>query len=472
MILRRLGLWAVFAFLVCRGAALEAQPTIDHSGLDCMRPGRFVVVLSGIDPEHDIQTAKVYFRSRLYRDFYYVEMTYRDGEFVGILPQPSEDTPAVVYYLEALDSAYNTTRSPEYEAEVEDRCRQEPAAAYFPGGDPGITVGATATGASSIPPGFAAFGIIRTITAAGVVSGGGIGAGAAVAVGAAAAAGAGVGVGVLSAGDDSTTTTVVAGAPTSSIVPTSSVPAGSTTSTAGTGSSTSTSTVAPGSSTSTTPDGPPTTSVPPLEASCFTVSVEGQCGVRVDASCVALPVERYEWVLDLTNRWKRIDIPDGPVSLAHTWSDEDCDVDETLRFRLKVRRNGVDSVAHKNLFVPGADAPTASPGTVRVSLESHLAAPGSWQGRLLVNGTLVRTIDNSAPVAISVPGRRGTNTLTAVVASAPGQAGTWRFALDRVVPGSLRVVSGNVLAAEPSAVVFRVSGHVGEQLELTFVPSE
>lgn len=69
--------WAAFA--VVTTATLHAQPTIDHSGLDCMRPGEFVVVLSGIDPEDDVQTAKVYFRSSLYRDFYYVEMTYQDG---------------------------------------------------------------------------------------------------------------------------------------------------------------------------------------------------------------------------------------------------------------------------------------------------------------------------------------------------------------------------------------------------------
>ena len=186
--------WAAFA--VVTTATLHAQPTIDHSGLDCMRPGEFVVVLSGIDPEDDVQTAKVYFGSSLYRDFYYVEMTYQDGGYVGILPQSAAETPQVIYYVEALDSAFNTARSREYDADVRGRCRQEPASAYFPGADPGINVGATASGASSIPPGFTAAGIAGTITAAGLASGvgGGIGAGTAVAVGAAVAAGAGGGV--------------------------------------------------------------------------------------------------------------------------------------------------------------------------------------------------------------------------------------------------------------------------------------
>jgi hypothetical protein len=136
-----------------------------------MRPGEFVVVLSGIDPEDDVQTAKVYFRSSLYRDFYYVEMAYQEGRYVGILPQPSDETPKVIYYVEALDSAFNTARSREYDAEVRGRCRQESAAAYFPGGDAGITVGAIVSGGAPIPPGFTAAGIVGTVAATGLVSG-------------------------------------------------------------------------------------------------------------------------------------------------------------------------------------------------------------------------------------------------------------------------------------------------------------
>lgn len=444
-----------------------------------MRPGRFVVVLSGIDPEDDIQTAKVYFRSRLYREFYYVEMTYRDGEFVAILPQPTDETPAVVYYLEALDSAYNTARTPEYEAEVQSRCRQEPAAAYFPGGDPGITVGATSAGASAFPPGFAAAGIVGTITAAGAAAGagGGIGAGTAVAVGAAAAAGAGAGVAVLSSGGDETTTTAatVGGGPPTTVPVTTTIPMTSSSTT--TPQAPTTTPEDPGSPTTTTAPpttAPPTTTAgPPLDASCFTVAVVGACRVRVDASCVNLPIDRYEWTLDLTNRWDRIELLDGPRTLEHAWTPDECEQDETLRFRLKVRRGEASSTSHKDVFVPGGSTLAATRAApTRVRLATSLAGPDSLRGRIFVNETLIRAVDSSAPVELSVRGRRGANTLTGMVDSASGQAGTWRFALDPVVPGSLRVVAGNVVAVEPNAVVFRVSGHVGERLELTFVPRE
>jgi hypothetical protein len=60
-----------FALALAFALVLGAEPTIVHAGLECIAPGRFAVVLSGIDPGSEIQTAKVYFRSELYPDFYY-----------------------------------------------------------------------------------------------------------------------------------------------------------------------------------------------------------------------------------------------------------------------------------------------------------------------------------------------------------------------------------------------------------------
>ena len=468
--MRRVVVWAVFA--VVATATVHAQPTIDHSGLNCMRPGEFVVVLSGIDPGDDVQTAKVYFRSSLYRDFYYVEMTHQDDRYVGILPQPSAETLQIIYYVEALDSAFNIARSQEYDADVRGRCRQEPAAPYFPDGAPGITVGAMEAGASSIPPGFAAAGIVGTITAAGITSGvgGGIGAGTVVAVGAAVAAGAGAGV-LRAGGDDTTTSSVVAGTPTSSAATTSTIPAGSTSSTTGPTTTSAPTTTVPG--TTTTIPASTTTTAAALDASCFTVAVLGACRVRVDARCVALPVDRYEWILDLNNRFKKTEFPDGPATLAHSWTPDDCDADgETLRFRLKVHRAGLTVTALKNLFVPGDGLRAFPADDLSVRLRTHLALPGRATGRVSVNATPARVIDNAAPVEMRVPGRRGTNTLTASVVATSGEPGTWRFALDPIVPGSLRIVSGHVLTREPDGVVFRLAGHVGERVELTFVLRE
>lgn len=193
----------------------------------------------------------------------------------------------------------------------------------------------------------------------------------------------------------------------------------------------------------------------------------------MDATCVVLPVDQYEWTLDLTDRWKKEEFPDAPASFEHTWSPADCGDDENIRFKLKVRRDLEADTVEKNFFVPGSAALETAPGApVRIDVGTHLATGGSSRGSIVVNDAPIRVIDNTAPVRMNVRGRRGKNTITGVVVAGAGEPGTWRFALETIVPGSLDVVSGNVLAREPGAVVFRLSGHAGERVELTFVPRE
>ena len=63
------------------------------------------------------------------------------------------------------------------------------------------------------------------------------------------------------------------------------------------------------------------------------------------------------------HRWRKVEFPDGPTTLTHTWGVDDCDDDgETLRFRLKALRAGLTSTAHKNLFVPGDGLPEGISG--------------------------------------------------------------------------------------------------------------
>ena len=99
----------LFALAVAVARETASAPTLVHAGLECIAPGRFAVVLSGIDPSAEIQTAKVYFRSQLYPDFYWVAMTYEEGRFVAILPQATPETPRVIYYLEAIDQAFEVS---------------------------------------------------------------------------------------------------------------------------------------------------------------------------------------------------------------------------------------------------------------------------------------------------------------------------------------------------------------------------
>lgn len=193
------------------GSAFAQMPEIRHAAVSCMGRTEFPLLTAVINPRNQIRTARVFFRSSAYPDFYYVDLTDLGNAFQAILPKASPETARVIYYIEAVDRTFNSARTPESNAEVmqdSDECqRRDPKAASFNGNNPGIAVGSTTAGSPGIPPGFAADGIVRFISVAGVASGGGggIGTGAVVAfsVGAAAAAG----VGVLGLREETSTST-------------------------------------------------------------------------------------------------------------------------------------------------------------------------------------------------------------------------------------------------------------------------
>ena len=458
------------------GPGLSAQPSIDHAALECIAPGQFAVVLSGIDPGEELQTAKVYFRSSLYPDFYYVEMTYEEGRYVGILPQVSPETPRVVYYLEAIDSVFNSTRSHEFDPPVKDPCDDDPAAAYLLGANPGIVVGVTTAAQSALPPGFSAVGIIGTITAAGASAGvgGGVSTGVVVAA-AAGAAGVAGGVVATQPEEEPAMTTAIADAPppeaTTSVAPTTTVGTTSTVLPGQTTTTVVTTTTTPGPSTTTAPGPSTTTTAPALNPECFTVQVLGECQVRLDATCVNLPVDRYEWVLDQGNKWQVVNISNGAPSFVYTWGSCDDD-DENIVFRLTVHRGPTSASAMKSRNVTGGDL--RSPASQPITLQTQLALPpfdGSARGRLIFEGAAARMVDSSHSAELSVPAAAGMRRVEAVVTRAGAGPGEWRFDFSResrFVQGSLRAVQGNVLAVETSTIVFRVTGQAQERLSFTF----
>lgn len=450
---------------LCVPAVAAAQPSITHDEIDCARPMEFVVVLTSIEPPEEITNAKVYFRSSLYAEYYYVEMT-REGErFVGVLPQPSASTPALVYYVEALDGAFNTARTLELTVNVDDRCTPDPALASYAGGEPSITVGAMSAGAPSIPPGFGVVGIVGTIAITGIsaTGGGGIGLGTGLVIGATAAGAAGVVAATTGGGDTEADDPPPTGGGPAPAPP------------------------APQPSPPRTPPAPPAPSPPPappaprppeppppanpLDASCFTVEALGACQVRLDATCVAPPVDRYEWIVDLDDSWRKENFSNGDVSFTHTWEPDDCGTSQVLSFELQVRR-GEERVSFvKSVFVPGNDSAQRVERSLEAGMTSFLSVDSPTHGRIQVDGTLAREVESTGPATVTVRGAPGLHRVTAFVTRASGRAGSWRFdfrAEPHFVPGSLRVLSGNVIAHDAVSLVFHVDGSVGERLAFTF----
>lgn len=186
---------------------------IEHSGIECLTHDHYPRVDAGIRPGDKVQTSRVYFRSDKYPDFYYVEMTKEHptiDDFQAVLPKPGEETERIIYYLESVDTNFDSLQTPEFAPEViaAEECRRRGVPAWFEG-DPSIVIGATQPGAAAIPPGFQAVGITGFINSLGVLSsiggaGGGVvgsTAGAVLVVGGGAAAAA-TGVVVATGGDE------------------------------------------------------------------------------------------------------------------------------------------------------------------------------------------------------------------------------------------------------------------------------
>jgi hypothetical protein len=73
----------------------------------------------------------------------------------------------------------------------------------------------------------------------------------------------------------------------------------------------------------------------------------------------------------------------------------------------------------------------------------------------------------SAHVASLAP---GPHRFEAVLVAAQGRPGVWRFGLSALgaVPGSLRVVAGDVAQVGPVEIAFRLQGRAGERVVFTF----
>ena len=153
--------------------------SVAASRVECMVAGTNPQIDAGITPEDQVQAGRVYFKSALGNDFYYVEMLLVAGRYVGVLPKPRLDAGPITYYVEGVGRDYAQSQSPETRSVVVEKsgdCGDKPVAALGPG-DP-VRVFAV-TGGTALPPGFTG---VSSVVAAGAGTG-------AAAAGAAAAGG-------------------------------------------------------------------------------------------------------------------------------------------------------------------------------------------------------------------------------------------------------------------------------------------
>ncbi|MBI3932325.1 MAG: hypothetical protein HY317_02825 [Acidobacteria bacterium] len=200
---------------------------IDHGAIGCVVAERFPVVEARLSPPEAVGHARVYFRGAGSPHWYYVEMKPGAGAFYGALPKPRKDLKRIDYYIEAVDTAFVSSRTAEHAPRVVDPgdgCGKDAMMAAFLTSAKVVVGGAA--GAPALPAGFSAVGVVP----AGAASGGGISTGLVVGVVGAGAAVAAVAMGGGGGGGRTTVTpsttqpgggptTTSPGAPTTTMAP-------------------------------------------------------------------------------------------------------------------------------------------------------------------------------------------------------------------------------------------------------------
>lgn len=456
------------------GSRAGLRPSISHSPLLCTAPGRNPIIEASIMPSRDIRTAKVYFRSDKYPKFYYIEMTPLKTGFHTALPKPSAETARIYYYIEAVDLSFNNMIGTEHIVEVSQSCLDPQ-----PNIDPEIVVGASEAGLPALPPGFNTFGIVGTISAAGVSSaiGGGSGISSAVVVGAvAASAGGAVVAATILPEDPKPEAPASPSTPDSGTTPPTSPSPTPTPTPAPTPTPGPTPSPAPSPEPAETPEPSPEPPPPPPEppstpvTACFNASFPGNsCNMKLDAGCSAGPIQHFDWVLDASAALGGKTTGSGQtfnrsfpqcsgeiVTVTVTVDDGDGARDE------------VTMGVHLPTALRSADA---SEEVVLVSLLLPGPTLGVFHGDVTVNGRRLFRLDNASPVERLVPGRLGSNSIEAILVAPSTQEVTWVFDFSRArgyEPGSIQPQQGHVLSVNAQRIVFRLSGAPGERVHFEY----
>jgi len=165
----------VMTSLVFNAFALPAAaqaPLITGAEKQCVLRVPYPLFDALVEPAGNVEVARIYFRAQQHPDYYWVKMEPGATGFEAIIPAPSAETEAIVYYVEAVSKGFDSGRTDEFTVRViddEGDCDGEVVALYT-GPEPTIVVVGSTAGAAAIPPGFAGAGIAGGI--AGGVAGG------------------------------------------------------------------------------------------------------------------------------------------------------------------------------------------------------------------------------------------------------------------------------------------------------------
>jgi len=105
--------------LAAAAARADDPPSVEHQPALCTVPEKAVALCASISDDGTVATARLYFR-RAGEDYYaFVNMAFTGVNYCGTVPGPREKTKAVEYYVQAVDDAYQPTRTSTFRIPVQ-----------------------------------------------------------------------------------------------------------------------------------------------------------------------------------------------------------------------------------------------------------------------------------------------------------------------------------------------------------------
>jgi hypothetical protein len=87
-------------------------------GTDCVVADRFPRIDALLTPPDQVSLARVLFRTKDSEGWYWVRMDHEGDRFAAVLPKPGKGLKDFRYYIEATDTEFETSQTPEYEPQV------------------------------------------------------------------------------------------------------------------------------------------------------------------------------------------------------------------------------------------------------------------------------------------------------------------------------------------------------------------
>jgi hypothetical protein len=98
----------------------DDAPQVEHQPVPCTIPRKAISLCASISDDVEVAKARIYFR-RAGEDFYsFVDMQFGGINYCGTLPAPLEGKmQSVEYYVQAVDNAYQPTRTSTYQINLQ-----------------------------------------------------------------------------------------------------------------------------------------------------------------------------------------------------------------------------------------------------------------------------------------------------------------------------------------------------------------